>query len=331
MQQNIFSVSEVEQFIRNGRTLLVAGEEDLLGRLPQGKWLGGTIPYFVTPESGGLVARDQIFVTDISEIASAVTVVAYDEKSLGRVYIDAEGSGFSFIIVPSFSRLLASFALNAPHYREFGCRPLVGWVAGVHLNDLKKVSPKVFDGTTGKVHEQEAVVMHVRLPAGKAADVGIINLFEQGDGDILTFTADGFTPSVVMVNGVPENFADYIARNKLNTELPLVADYYGALVNISFQGIEPGGVVKLYAPVFSGIRYKHAKPVSNYADAFSAQLQKSRPSVGSVIFSCNCILNYLYSGLEGKKNEPFVGPVTFGEIAYQLLNQTLVYLEVHDV
>jgi hypothetical protein len=37
-------------------------------------------------------------------------------------------------------------------------------------------------------------------------------------------------------------------------------------------------------------------------------------------------LNYLYANLEGKKTGHIVGPMTFGEIAYMLLNQTLVYL-----
>ncbi|MGD9947973.1 MAG: hypothetical protein AB7U29_05770 [Desulfobulbus sp.] len=331
MQQNIFSVAEVEQAIKNGRTLLIAGEEALLAKLPQGKWVGGTIPYFVIPNKGGVVSQEQVFVTDISEVASAVTVAVYDQNTLGKIYTDADGSGFSFIIVPAASLVHASFAVNAPNYKDFGCRPLIGWVSGVHLSDLGKMTPKVFDGTTGKAYEQDAVVMHVMLPASKTVDAGIINLFEQGDGDILTFTADGFTVSEVMVNGVKENFADYITRNNLDTKLPLVADYYGALVNISFQNVEPGGEVKLYAPVFSGIRYKHAKAISNYAEAFSGQLQKSSLEAKSVAFSCNCILNYLYSGLEGKNTDPFVGPVTFGEIAYQLLNQTLIYLEVHDV
>lgn len=45
-------------------------------------------------------------------------------------------------------------------------------------------------------------------------------------------------------------------------------------------------------------------------------------------FACNCILNYLYSELEGKKVPTMLGPMTFGEIAYQLLNQTLVYLTI---
>ena len=42
----------------------------------------------------------------------------------------------------------------------------------------------------------------------------------------------------------------------------------------------------------------------------------------------NCILNYLYCELEGRKIPPYYGPVTFGEVAYQLMNQTLVYCEI---
>lgn len=48
-------------------------------------------------------------------------------------------------------------------------------------------------------------------------------------------------------------------------------------------------------------------------------------------FSCNCILNFLYSELEGKRTGELIGPVTFGEVAYQLLNQTLVYLQIEDI
>ena len=45
-------------------------------------------------------------------------------------------------------------------------------------------------------------------------------------------------------------------------------------------------------------------------------------------YSCNCILNYLYGEMEGKSVSGFTGPMTFGEIAYMLLNQTLVRLEL---
>ncbi|EKO40320.1 MAG: hypothetical protein B193_0938, partial [Solidesulfovibrio magneticus str. Maddingley MBC34] len=104
-------------------------------------------------------------------------------------------------------------------------------------------------------------------------------------------------------------------------------------VNISFQDVdEVEGQVKFYAPVFTGIRYKHARPVTDYVKVFNDRLGREGAIDSSrVAFSCNCILNYLYSELEGKKTDPFVGPVTFGEIAYQLLNQTLVYLEIMDV
>ena len=331
MQQNMLSVVDTAKKIGEGSTLLLAGEEKLLRQLPPGNWIGGTIPYFITADQGGTVSQDLIFVTDISQLAAGCTIKVYDQDSLGLLYTDGGDSGFSFLIVPAASAAHASFALNGPNYKDFGVRPLVGWVSGVHLNDLGTVTPKVFHGQAGSVHEQEAVVMHVAVPASKSLDVGIINIFEQGAGDTLTFPSDGFACTEVMVNGVKENFADYITRNSLDTKLPLVADYYGALVNISFQSVEAGGEVKFYAPVFKGIRYKHAKPVSNYASSFGEQLKKNNLDGQRVLFSCNCILNYLYSELEGRKTDPFIGPITFGEIAYQLLNQTLVYLEVHDV
>ncbi|SHO42696.1 DUF6976 family protein [Desulfopila aestuarii] len=331
MQQDILTSAEVAKFISEGKTLLLAGDEALLGQLPKGKWIGGTIPYFISPEQGGMVSKDKIFVTDISAMASKVEIQAYDQNQLGQVYCDGGESGFSFIIIPAMSEVHSTFAINAPNYKDFGARPLIGWISGVHLDDLGKISPKVVNGESGEVLEKAAIVMHVTLPPGKVIDVGIVNIFEQSAGDTLTFPDDGFSCTDVNVNGVKENFAAYIERNKLDTKLPLVADYYGALVNISFQNVDQNtGEVAFYAPVFSGVRYKHAKAVEDYASAFTTQLQKIGLSDESVVFSCNCILNYLYSGLEGKSTAPFVGPITFGEIAYQLLNQTLVYLQVYD-
>lgn len=46
------------------------------------------------------------------------------------------------------------------------------------------------------------------------------------------------------------------------------------------------------------------------------------------VFACNCILNFLYSELEGKSTGAITGPITFGEIADQLMNQTLVYVQL---
>ncbi|MEO0003956.1 MAG: hypothetical protein RLZZ22_1648, partial [Pseudomonadota bacterium] len=48
-----------------------------------------------------------------------------------------------------------------------------------------------------------------------------------------------------------------------------------------------------------------------------------------VVFSCNCILNFLFGELEGKAIGGVEGPITFGEIGYQLLNQTMVAVRLH--
>jgi hypothetical protein len=46
------------------------------------------------------------------------------------------------------------------------------------------------------------------------------------------------------------------------------------------------------------IPYKLANPVADYVTCFNQQLV--REDVDSICFSCNCILNFLYSELEGK-------------------------------
>ena len=46
------------------------------------------------------------------------------------------------------------------------------------------------------------------------------------------------------------------------------------------------------------------------------------------VMACICILNCLFGELEGKAIGGVAGPATFGEIAYQLLNQTMVVVKV---
>jgi len=207
-------------------------------------------------------------------------------------------------------------------------KPVVGWVAGVHLDDIDSVKPRVFNGGTGKDSAENAFVMHVTLKEDKMASINIVNIQEQGDGDTPEFQQTGFATENVLVNGVEQNFAAYLLENKVDINQPLVADYSGAMINVSFQEIDQeSNTVSFSAPVFSGVEYKLAKPVSEYVTAFIDALLSQNQVV---IFGCSCILNYLYSDLEGKKTPPMFGPMTFGEIAYQLLNQTLVYLVIED-
>jgi len=330
MRQSILTVAEAKEKIQEGRKLLLAGDENVLRKLPMGDWIGGTIPYFISEAQGGMVSRAIVFATDITDVVERIEIVRYDHNSLSKVFTDGSAHGFSFIVIPARSIAHLAFALNAPGYKDFGARPLVGWISGVHLDDLGEITPKVFNGQTGTSFSEGALVLHADLAPGKVAEVGIVNLFEQGDGDTLTFPVDGFSARDVLVSGEKDNFASYIRRNDLDTKLPLVADYNGMMANTSFQNVDDiGEEVTFYAPVFKGVSYKLAKPIEDYVAAFKDRLgEECSISADNVVFSCNCILNYLYSELEGKKTEPFAGPITFGEIANRLLNQTLVFLEV---
>ena len=117
------------------------------------------------------------------------------------------------------------------------------------------------------------------------------------------------------------------ARGLQDGKLPLVGDFGGAHINASIQSVDAAaGTVALYAPVFTGVDYRFAKPVANYGASFRERLA-SYPTEG-VSFSCNCILNFLFGELEGQSIGALQGPVTFGEIGYQLLNQTLVVLRI---
>jgi hypothetical protein len=329
VQQVLHSVDETRRKIASGRRLLLAGDEELLRSLPRGEWIAGTIPYFMT-EAGGLSTNEKIFVTELPDYVPDVSLRVYDERTIAHVYTDIPRDGFAVAIMPAASSVHTSFALGAPTYESFALRPLIGWVAGTHLSQIGTVTPKVLSGDGTHPLEDQVVVMHVRLPRHKAAEIGIVNIFKQGDGDTITFEQNGFKVTDAFVNGRKTNFASYVTEKGLDIRLPLVADYCGTPINISLQTVDPAkGEVRLYAPIFAGIEYRHAQPISDYVTEFVSSMP--RESGSGLIFSCNCILNYLHSKLEGKQTGNVTGPITFGEIAYQLMNQTMVYLTVTDL
>jgi hypothetical protein len=324
--QHLYDVGQVEALIAQGKALLLAGDESLLKRLPKGKWIGGTIPYFMS-ENGGVADRQHIFVNEIPAGCACVGIRRYGEADIERIYADIPDDAVGVFIAPATTKVHLTFALNAPSFEAFAMRPVIGWISGVHLSELGKAAPKVFDGSKGEMLDQHAVVMHLSLPPGKMASLGILNIFRGGKGATITFPTSGFTATDVDVDGKKVNLAKYITENKLDTRLPLVADYCGLSINVSFQSVDQEkGEVHFYAPVFANVGYRHAAPVGDYVQEFLSQLPKGLD--GRIAFSCNCILNYLYSGLEGKNTGEIVGPITFGEVAYQLLNQTMAYLTV---
>lgn len=324
----LFTVNELKSGIESGKKYFVAGDENLLKKLPKGDWIGGTIPYFMA-DKGGVITAEQIFATELPSYVQSVKIKSYNEQTIKNVYTEAPENGFSMIIIPAMSKIHSAFASQSPEYANFASRPLVGWISGTHLNDFGKITPKVFNGSTGEVSDSNAIVMQVALPSNYVADMGIINIFTPGDGDTLEFPETGFNVTDVMVNGTKTNFADYCAKHNLDVKLPLVANYAGAMINVSIQNVDAKSKqVSLYAPVFKGIKYKQAKKMDDYVKSFTKELPKDSEQI---LFSCNCILNFLYSELEGKQTAGVVGPVTFGEVAYQLLNQTMVYLNIQKI
>lgn len=327
----LLTIQETAELIRAGKVLSLAGDGALLAQLPNGNWIGGTIPYFIG-EDGGIETREKIFVTELTQAdAAQIEIRTYSVDTIKNIATDAPNNGYTVVILPAMSPIHAEYANHGRDYDDMFIKPIVGWISGVHLSDLGKELPKVVNGVTGSMLTAQAVALHVTLPANKMAVVHILNLFKQNSaGDVITFPQTGFSTSKCSVNGKEAVFADYAAGIKLNSAYPLVADYNGAQINTSFQEINhETKQVHFYAPVFAGIEYRQAAPVGDYVHGFEALAEGNHQHVQ---FSCNCILNYLYGELQGRKTGDLNGPMTFGEVAYQLLNQTLVYLDVqtHD-
>ncbi len=324
----LLSIYETQQKILKGEMLLISGDELALKQLPKGKWIGGTIPYFMDI-NGGICSKDKVFVNKLDNIIS-YKINSYTESDIKNITSDSFENGYSILIIPATSRVHIEYAEKAPNYKNIFLYPIIGWISGVHLNDLGKISPKVINGETLELMDQKAISMHLELPQNKVASIGIINLFEQSNNDIISFNTDGFEVIDCLINGKIKNFYDYIVKNNIDIKLPLVSDYNGINVNVSIQSLnEQKKSVSLYAPVFKKMEYRTARNnINNYVEKFMNQLKSTNIKP---IFSFNCILNYLYSELEGKKTGNITGTITFGEIAYQLLNQTLVYLEIQTV
>lgn len=326
MSQVLLNIDEVIIEIKKGNPLILAGDEKIIQKLPPGNWIAGSIPYFMA-DKGGEFSQDKVFVTRIPSYALDTNIKVYDEDNISNIYSDIPENAFGVVIIPGFSRIHTSFAIDAPHYDQFAYSPLIGWISGVYLDELGKVTPKVYDGRSSKAYENGAIIMHIKLPANKMVELGIVNLFTEGNGDTIEFFENSFSATDALVNGTKVNFATYCKENKIDVKRPLVSNYSGAMINTSFQSIGESKV-DFYAPVFSGLKYHQAADIGDYATQFKKTIDLDPDTL---FFTCNCILNYLYGELENKTTNNITGPITFGEIAYQLLNQTLAYAKITSI
>ncbi len=324
MESKLYSVEEVKSFINQNKLMSLAGDEKVLNRLPKGNWIAGTIPYFMD-EDAGKFEQNQIFVNELDDNISNFKIKVYDENNIEDIVNDSFDNGFSLVIMPPFQEVHQEFALKAENIEGLYNNPLVGWIAGVDLN--VDANPKTYNGITGEKYEDKAVVLHIELPNEYFAQIDIVNIFEPDtNSPEIRFFFDTFDVLNCLIDGKEVNLAEYIDQNNIDTKLPLIADYSGAHINVSIKEVDvSNGLVSFFAPVFQSKVYKFAKPINNYIKRFEI---KTLDYNTNNVFSCNCILNYLYGDFEGRKINNIKGPITFGEIGYQLLNQTLVSLTV---
>lgn len=318
------SLAETKKLIAEGRLLHIAADEKLMEQLPKGNWIGGTTPYFITAD-GGITSSEKLYVNEI-DFAVDFKVVDYDKDNIMNITKDSYQNGITLLIIPFSSEVAINYSKEAPNSEDLFLTPIVGWISGFNLE--KDGIAKVYNGTSGAEYNNKAVALHIGLPDNKFASIGIINIFNFNENsDKIEFFEDSLSVKKCLVNGEEVIFEKYISDNNINTKLPLVSDYNSVLFNVSIKSVsEDNHTVELYAPVFAGREYHFANPVGDYHDSFVKWLKGTENN--KPFFSCNCILNYLYGDLEGKTTKPFEGPVTFGEVAYQLLNQTLVYVEI---
>lgn len=326
MQTRMMTVAEASERIRAGAVMLAAGAAPALAQLPRGRWIGGTAGYFITAQ-GGREDRARLMCTEIeSALDARVRVLPPD--ALPTLAQERYAHGATLVLIPAFSAAHERFALESASWPGLFEQPLMGWIAGVHLDELGRAKPKVVDGETGRMLEEGAVLLHLALPPEVSAELDILNPFEPGEEQAtrFVFAETGFSTRTATVKGREVALADYLTKAAVDLRLPLVANYAGAPVNVSFQSVDPAsGEVRFYAPVVAGVEYRQARPLADYAAAFAA----AAPGDAAERLSCNCVLNYLHGGLEGKTAGGYLGPANFGEIAYILLNQTLVQLDLH--
>ncbi|MDR1667633.1 MAG: hypothetical protein LBS03_08095 [Bacteroidales bacterium] len=316
MYQSICSQAEAAAMIEKGIPLFIAGSYEILAGLPKGNWIAGTAQNAILP--GQKITLDrQLFIQPLPDFVTKTTIQEYDVNSFKEIFADAPENGFTFVIIPFDSEPHFEFSASVMSYNHFGRQPLCGWISW----DVRNTG-RTFSGRQVQAYSDKAVAMHVEFPPDKYAEIQIFNPYTQGTGDDITFESSGLVVKEACINGVKQNFAEYLRKINFNhRRFPLVGDYAGAMINVSCRSIEEDTVF-LYAAVFPTIKYRTG--VIDPAVVAPSLLSKK------ILLSLTCIVNYKQNDFCENYLQNINGLVTYGEIVYQLLNQTTVYLTVDD-
>jgi hypothetical protein len=330
MESKLYSKQEVIDFINAGRIMMLSGSENALKGLPAGKWIAGSTPYFV--DGIGVYDNDKIFVNDFTIVAKNAKTVSYDVNDIEKIAVNGYDNGITLVCIPIDSEVYYSFANNSMRYEDIFKNPVVGFIAATKLEDYGKAKPYVADGADGKLDSEKAVVLYVELPEFLSARTEIEN-FDTIDEETpeIIFPKDGFVQSDCTIDGKPGNIADFfenVVKPKLGGYTQMITSQNGALINRDTKIVDTKkGETTFFSPIYAGDKYHLVKNGKDYLKMFNDSLSARRSDVVAC-FSC---VSYFFGGNFTGKPVVKNGNYAFGEIAYQLLNKTIVTLEIDRI
>ncbi len=328
----LLEIDEVKSMISEGKVLALTGHFDVLNKLPKGNWVGATSPYFYIKGQNAFIDNQRVFVTDFTPHAKDFKISNYTYETISTVAERGFDNGFTFLALPPHSEITSSFSLNSMHYPKIFDNPVFGLVAGSLMEEFQTATNiSVYNGQTGDIHIDKGVALHVGIEDHQVARLEIINVFEPNLDVVIDIDEDATVIKDCLINGEKRNLYDYMKENELLSYLtPFMSNLGGAMINFSPLLFDEENRQVIFAvPLIGKEKVYFGRPLNNYPEAFGKAIRAIPESREDLIFSCNCVSNYLFGDMEN--NDLGVsGMVAFGEIGYRLLNQTFTYVVIDE-
>jgi len=326
MKSILYSLSDAQNLISNGFKGIVAADEKLLKQLPNGDWIGGTMPYFMS-EEGGTVTKEKVLMSQLDPQIEINHINTYAEEELDKIFDEYPEWGVSFIIIPGLSNCAERYPTVVENNPKAFISPIMGWASGVLWEEVTEMTAKIIDGREGSLYNERVIVMHCDLPESITPQVGTINIIEP-TGPKIRFPEYSRELSDAIIDGKKGNIYDYIKSRDSSIAQAFVTNIRGEVINMSIKSInDDTKTISVWNPANPDYEYQHSDPIDNYEERFEQELKKLG---GGISYNCNCLYNFLFGNLNGKKIGDITGIITFGEIAYLSLNQTFVYLTLNN-
>ena len=245
------------------------------------------------------------------------------------------------MILPFGKGMDLEYASNCINYPNFGNRVVCGWRAVLtNYSEFERNDESlVFLGTSGERFTDKGVAMHVKLPEGKYAELHVFNPYKPENDDIIVFEEDGQQSQTALINGVKQNLRQYLIENGVNSmvgntvvsQKSLSGDYGGMSINIVIlpdmeEDIRIDDVMQLGASVVKDIPFRLSS-----LNMENNESLKKKMNDDPIVFSFACINNSPYPELFAKYVTQTNGPLVFGEIAYFMMNNGIVYVTMGDL